>query len=670
VNAAARDSGLAFWLRYVESRGGLWESAGDSTLVMVPPPLQRRLELPEEFAVTEHPDVAREDGVALLGAGHPLLTAAAEDVLSGDDAGLLTLAAPASLPPDGGRLLAKARDQFPVGHGRIDAAEPVERRLRQVLRVGALVTYTAAADNQFHERAECWIDVPSWQELPGQAVNRMRQFIADGAAADAQPDLSAIPPALAAAHHLLDQKFSERCQALAGGSARDAAEAELARARKYYAEALASLAKRQANAAPDRRALLAARADSVRAEEKRRLAEIEEKNAARHEIRPYRLHLLQVPVLRLPVDVLRGARRFPLVLDWLLPAGEFAPVRCPACGANAACSPLIAVKTHLGCASCVSPAAGDPAAPSAQGGTTGTPAAGRSEKSRPAVPEAARGGEKTPAPKPAKRATPPAGKAARPKPRPVPPAAKVRAKPPGPQALEKAGEKLAMEFWSVTGQGNLRALRRLCEEDTPAAAAVRLYGIAGPAAAVGLGAGEHLESLTSVSGIPPGDTMAGTGGYLHTSRDDYTYLLRWHPGTRLVCEILPFGSWVSARMPSPRWLRNSAAARMFGGLPEPETELDPVAIRLWRKVLPAHGIPLALRCLAAWWRISDGSGLLAVHPPSVLAAAIHRMIGYRAAEPGVTHEAIADLYRVTAAQTRAITPLLQGRLKLAPQQPW
>ncbi len=87
-------SGLAFWLSYVESRGGLWESAGDAAIVMIPPQLQTRLELPEEFAVTEHPDVAREDGVALLAAGHPLLTAAAEDVLSADDAGVLTLTSP------------------------------------------------------------------------------------------------------------------------------------------------------------------------------------------------------------------------------------------------------------------------------------------------------------------------------------------------------------------------------------------------------------------------------------------------------------------------------------------------------------------------------------------------------------------------------------------------
>ena len=109
---------------------------------------------------------------------------------------------------------------------------------------------------------------------------------------------------------------------------------------------------------------------------------------------------------------------------------------------------------------------------------------------------------------------------------------------------------------------------------------------------------------------------------------------------------------------------------MFDGLPEPEADLDPVAVRLWRKVVPAHGLPLTLRCLAAWWRISDSPGLLAGHRPSVLAAAIHRMAAYRAAEAGITHEAIADLYGVTASETRAITPLLQARLQLPAVQPW
>ncbi len=208
----------------------------------------------------------------------------------------------------------------------------------------------------------------------------MRRFITDVPAPGGQPDFAALPAAIAQAHRLLDQKFSERCQVLAGGSARVAAEAELARAEKYYAEALASLARRQASAAPDRQALLAARADSVRAEQHRRLAEIEEKYASRHDIRPYRLYLLLVPVLRLPVDVLRGTRRFPLTLDWMLPAGAFAPVSCPGCGADTARWPLAAAKTRLGCASCLPCPAAEHAAP-AVAGVTGALDRSRSENS-------------------------------------------------------------------------------------------------------------------------------------------------------------------------------------------------------------------------------------------------------------------------------------------------
>jgi hypothetical protein len=250
-----------------------------------------------------------------------------------------------------------------------------------VLRVGALVIYTASADEVFHERAECWLDVPSRQELPQPAVRELRRFIAGGSVPGAAPDLAAVPPALAQVHRFFDSKIYERCQVITGGSARDAARAELTRAKKYYAEALASLAKRQASAAPDRQALLAARAEGVRAEERRRLAEIEEKYTARYDIHPYRLHLLLVPVLRLPVDVLRGSRRFPMVLDWMLPAGAFAPVGCPACRADTACWPLAATKTGLACANCLPVPAVEPTTPAASSVPGGPPTVRKEESS-------------------------------------------------------------------------------------------------------------------------------------------------------------------------------------------------------------------------------------------------------------------------------------------------
>jgi hypothetical protein len=241
---------------------------------------------------------------------------------------------------------------------------------------------------------------------------------------------------------------------------------------------------------------------------------------------------------------------------------------------------------------------------------------------------------------------------------------------PDPQALNRSGQRLAMDLWSTAAQQNLRALRRMCAPDSPAGAAIRLFALAGPARAVGLALGDQPESLTSVTFAPGRGELACTAGHLKTSSGSYPYLLRWQVGARQASEILPFESMLHGFLPSARWLLGPAGARLFGGLPEPDAELDPVALRLWRRVVPEHGLPLTLRCLAAWWRIGDADALLAAHRPSELAATIHRMVGYRAGEAGVTHDRTAGLYQVEAARTRALTPLLQNRLQLTAQQPW
>ena len=227
-----------------------------------------------------------------------------------------------------------------------------------------------------------------------------------------------------------------------------------------------------------------------------------------------------------------------------------------------------------------------------------------------------------------------------------------------------------MDMWSTVAQQNLRALRRMCVPDSPAGAAIRLFGLVGPAMAVGLALADQPGSLTSFTFASGQREIACTGGYLKTGSGSYPYLLRWQIGERQASEILPFESMLHAFLPSARWLLGPAAARLFGGLPEPEPELDPVALRLWRRVVPEHGLPLTLRCLAAWWRIGDADALLTAHRPSELAATLHRMVGYRAGEAGATHERIAGLYQVEAARTRDLTSLLQKRLRLSTQQPW
>jgi hypothetical protein len=342
------DPGLRFWLRHVEHGGGLAERSGDSTLVMLPAPLAESFDLPTELVVTADPDVAREDGAVLLTTGHPVLIGAADATLTGGDAGVLALAEPTTPAPVADQLQERARDQFPVDHGLIEVAGPPQRIRRPVLRVGALITYTVSAEESYQESVECWLDARSRLPLSDQAASRLQRAPHATRPDPARAVLSTAVAALDEAHRLIDDVATRRRGALSE-QASDAHRHELARARTYYDDTLRSLDRRRATAPPDRAELLAARAVSTREERARRLAEIDEKYQARHDIRPFRLHVVAVPGWRVTLDVRRGPRRYPIERDWLPALGAYAEERCPHCAETA---PLYAGKTRLGCLRC------------------------------------------------------------------------------------------------------------------------------------------------------------------------------------------------------------------------------------------------------------------------------------------------------------------------------
>ncbi|MFI9566549.1 hypothetical protein [Streptomyces rishiriensis] len=206
-----KEAGLAFWLDWVEHRGGLWEDAGDTALALLPAFLASELELPEETAVTADPDVAREDGALLLVTGHPMVARAAESVLAAGDTGTLTLTAPRSVPPDAATLLSKAREHLPVDHGRLDPRSDaaLERALRPVLRVGVPVGYELSAEDHFQEQAEVFVDVPSRLQLPARVSERLARTDRDPRAE------SALPAGLGAAVHHASTSRPDLAAALA-----------------------------------------------------------------------------------------------------------------------------------------------------------------------------------------------------------------------------------------------------------------------------------------------------------------------------------------------------------------------------------------------------------------------------------------------------------------------
>jgi hypothetical protein len=350
------EPGLRFWMRYVEREGGLVEDAGDHAIALLSPGLSKDTGLPESLTVTSNPDVAREDGAVLLIAGHPELERAASSVLEPGDVGRVHLPWPGSARPRASDLQTRARDQVEVAHGRIDATGEPRATYLPLLRVGVMISYSASLTDRFQEQDEVWVDARA--ALPvGDGVLRA---LSDGASAGSsdrpphaplEPD---IPRAIGVAHAILERRATARRASLVA-HARNALERELAQVDAYYSGALESITRRQASATEDRRRLLDDQADATRAEHARRRREIQDEFRARHEILPFRLHVVLVPAFVLPVGVRRGSRIYPFAFTWLPTAATFADARCPHCDAH---SGLIAGRERLGCSDCLTPASG------------------------------------------------------------------------------------------------------------------------------------------------------------------------------------------------------------------------------------------------------------------------------------------------------------------------
>jgi hypothetical protein len=636
------DPALDFWLRHVAAGGGLHEPSGDATYVVLPPALSERYRLPEELRVTADPDIARDGGVTLLALGHPVLSDSAERVLASGDVGVVCLRPPASVPPSPDVLLEALRDAVPVDHGKIDVADPPAAVRHPVVRVGALVTFELSAEDQFQEQAERWVDVPSRRLLPTVITGRLSRAEPDEALA---PDLAGpgdVQAAVAEAHRLIDAAALARRAELAVG-VRDVYQAERARAVSYYADAVAGIEKRLATAAADRKAVLEERLRATREEEARRLAEIAEKYAASHAIRPYRLHVLEVPALRMSAEVLRGNRRYSMTFDWLLPAGAFAPVRCPSCGSD---TPLVAGKQSLGCESCLS-ARSQPVLPDPRSvpAVTTTPAAG---------PVAA----PSPGPSPKAQAKPaPAGK-------PVPPRAKQAPKRPAPPP-----GKLAERLWTQVAKGPAGNASPVLAPGSPAEVLYEVLGPSGLTQVIGFPP-DVPPSGYSVGGyrMPAGHGVLAAGTLYGSNDDDRTYFLSGQDG--LVAEVLPSHVLQDGRLSPGYWWSDPGDPHWRPSRVPGDADIDVVGRILLGTGPSWNGLCVAARSVAAWERIAGShERILDGRTPRVAAAAVDRLIAYRAGGRGTFADAAA-VYRVDEAAVRSADRAVRPALALAPGRPW
>lgn len=650
---------LRLWLRYAEREGAVYEEADDQVLVLLPERMQSALGLAEEVAVTAEPDVARHDGALLLIPGHPAVDSVAAAVLEEGDVGWAQLAWPTSVPPSPATLQARARERFGVDHGRMDAAGEPAAVYLPVLRLGALLSYSVSLDHRFREQEEVWVDGQTGIAVE-EEVRRSLEVWPRAGAVDLSrsclvPDLGA---AVTGADAVLRSRAGARLEAFAR-QADDARRDQLDRADSYFEAALASITQRRATAAPERQGVLDAQADATRAERARRRAEIEETFRATYDLTPYRAHLLAVPALVLPVDVRRGNRTFPFSLTWILPAATFADPRCPHCLSGQV---LVAGRSRLGCRACLppspatavpSPAPPPPPVASAAPQPLRGPEGPVEEPSTvPAAPRRAPTGPSSPGrpPRPAsKRVTP-------------------RADRTGGRHLSRVGERLAVDLWRAVGDLE-RWPRKAVEVQSPLAAAYRLYGPPGPAFAIGVSPDTRPRCVSAATLDHDPRLPEATTGVVAAGGLPHLYTLRWRleGGKPVVAEVLPFAAAQAHTLPPDSRMSRLVAHRLFAEAPRPPVELDPVAAAVWADHLPAAGLPLVLRALAAWWRVRADVADPLPEPAGLVAAGVVSLV---AAHAGRRRLSPAAATGADPAVVAALAARLQPLLRLSRERPW
>jgi hypothetical protein len=454
-----------------------------------------------------------------------------------------------------------------------------------------------------------------------------------------------LPLAVSAAHRQLELRAVARDRSL-GVHARRALDSELTRAEAYYNAALESIARRRASAPADRARLLDAQAEATRAERARRRHEIEDEYRPRHEIRPFRLHLVHLPAFVLPISVRRGSRTFQFELTWVAAAAEFVSVRCPACGTA---EPLVVTRERLGCRACT---ASTPArSPGVR--APGTKANGP-PSSRPTPP--------TPAPAPA-----PAPIAADPK---RPPAQRARSagapRPSESTFTERTGNKLAYAFWRCVASGD-RWPRQKAARDSPLRAVYRLYGNEGPARAIGIPAGHLVDEMTATTyPTEPGAPELSMGS-VTADGESYRYAMFWsmQAGKPVLGEVMPAPHPLA--LPPIHGEDAELGWRLRELAPEPTVELDPVASTLWAVELEHSGLPFAIRCLATWWRAEGSTD--PSWPSAAVAAAVAAAVS-RAADTRRTRARTATIYETDLASIVSVEEELTTELRLDRGRGW
>jgi hypothetical protein len=229
-------------------------------------------------------------------------------------------------------------------------------------------------------------------------------------------------------------------------------------------------------------------------------------------------------------------------------------------------------------------------------------------------------------------------------------------------------ERLVLSVCKGALEGRRRDLRDAYTPGSPAAALHQVYGCDAPLVAVGPPPPDEV-TLYLGSSIRLASTWGLVEARIDTPRRRYPFLLRWQEGPRGVTasEILTGPILTDGRFANGYWI--DVSGRLVRSVPVPAGSPDEVTATLLGRGAPWHGVAVAARAVAAWLRVRDLHEPFLLHGPTIVAAAIHRLVAARAGDRA-HFAAAADTFGVDEAHLRRLDPQVRRALGLSPERAW
>lgn len=161
------------------------------------------------------------------------------------------------------------------------------------------------------------------------------------------------------------------------------------------------------------------------------------------------------------------------------------------------------------------------------------------------------------------------------------------------------------------------------------------------------------ERVSAWSGDLDGQGASTSWGTLVRGGQTFPFAIRWKPVDQrhaAISEVVPCcDDGVLALLPESAV---PAAEPNLLRPPKPASRLDAVGTSLWTVALPTVGLPMVVRCLAAWWRPAVQEAVSGLPAATVAAALVYIVARHLPLRP--LKDEVARSYGIpTAALTRA-----------------